>query len=109
MKAVFIVLTIFFATSITSAQTPATAEDSMQIREACSNYVGGFYNADYEKVTKAVHPELVKRIVNNWNGDYNIGSMGASQLIGAAKNFKKPADPNPAEAFKLDITIYDIS
>ena len=98
---------LFLCPVLLSAQ--GTAADSVAIREAAYNYVGGFYSSDSVKVAKAVHPELVKRIIRTMNGEYRIANMSASELASGAKRFKKPADPNPAEPFKLDIIIYDIA
>lgn len=87
----------------------ANSPDSLQIVETCHNYVEGFYLGDAQRVSQAVHPELVKRIVAEWEGDFRISNMGSSDLILAAKHFKKPADQNPQEAFKITVVIYDIS
>lgn len=46
--------------------TPAaaqTAADSSAIRATALDYVEGWYTGDAERMTRAVHPELVKRIV----------------------------------------------
>ena len=96
-----LIISPFFAIS------QASQADSIAIRQACDNYVGGFYHADTARVAKGIHPELTKKIVNKRAGDV-LQSMPAPDLIKAAGNFK-PRDPNPAEPFKLDVFIYDIA
>ncbi len=82
--------------------------DSVAIEKTANNYVEGFFNGDATRVTTAVHPELVKRIIYKDNtGNAMIQDMGASGLVFAAVKHKK-ADPNPAEPFKATVTIYDI-
>jgi hypothetical protein len=81
--------------------------DSVAIRQTLLDYVEGYYNADWQRVTKAVHPELVKRIIMNDSATQStaISTQGASVLIASAKRNRKN-DSGPA--FKAEIFIYDI-
>jgi len=78
------------------------------IKETILNYVEGYYTADWQRVTKAVHPELAKRIVwtDSASGLAAVNNSGASQLIMAAKRNRKP--DNSGEPFKADVQIFDI-
>ena len=80
--------------------------DSVAIRQTLLDYVEGYYNADWQRVAKAVHPELVKRIImQDTSGLTAINTQGASLLIIGAKRNKKMED---GPGFKADISIYDI-
>ena len=80
--------------------------DSIAIKRTLLDYVEGYYTADWQRVSRAVHPELVKRIIIQDSSGLNaINTMGASTLILGAKRNKKPED---AASFKADISIYDI-
>ncbi len=105
---------ILLACSIGYSQTSSTPAnqnlkaDSVAIEKTANNYVEGFFNGDATRVSTAVHPELVKRIIYKDNtGNGMIQNMGASGLIFAAVKHKK-TDPNPSEPFKATVTIYDI-
>jgi hypothetical protein len=86
-----------------------TQKDSTDIKEACQNYVEGFYTANAKRIAKGVHPELVKRIVNKWGDDYKIDNMGATSLMVTAQHAKKPEDLNPQIPFSVTVWIYDIA
>ena len=86
----------------------ASSSDSTGVREACKNYVEGYYTADSARVSKGVHPELVKRIVTKMNNEYRIRNMSGSELVMATSHSKTP-DKNPQEPFKISVIIYDIS
>jgi hypothetical protein len=92
-----------------SAQSapPDSASDSMAIRQAALDYIEGWYQGDASRMERALHPELVKRIVraDSSGGDW-ISSMGASQLIaGTRGGFGREV---PAEQQKTDVTILDV-
>ena len=80
--------------------------DSVAIRQTLLDYVEGYYNADWQRVAKAVHPELVKRIImQDSSGLSAINTQGASLLIVSAKRNRKMEG---GAAFKAEIFIYDI-
>ena len=99
MKSILLVLLIISVSA--HSQNP----DSIAIRQTMLDYVEGYYNADWQRVTKAVHPELVKRIIiTDSSGMSAINNQGASTLILGAKRRKKET----GEPFKADIHVYDI-
>ncbi len=62
-----------------------SAKDSADIRTAALNYVEGWYEGNADRMAKAIHPELAKRIVG-WNKDYTknenvLEQMNAAQLL----------------------------
>lgn len=83
--------------------------DKNGIKLAALDYVEGFYTNDSVRLKKALHPELIKRIVDNRSGTARIQTMGLADLVKYTRAGQKMPDPNPAEPFKADVTIYDIS
>jgi Putative lumazine-binding len=59
-----------------------TAQDSAGIRQAASDYIEGWYAGDGDRMARALHPELAKRVMftdtlgNSW-----IRQMGATELV----------------------------
>ena len=91
---------------VTSLSSYSQMNDSAAIRQTLLDYVEGFYNADWQRVSKAVHPELVKRIImQDSSGMSAINTQGATLLILSAKRSKKPEG---GPTFSADIFIYDI-
>lgn len=98
-------LFVIFGVNIIAQST----EDSTAIKECILNYIEGYYNADVERMDKAVHPELAKRtIYTDQQGNDFLAGMGKSYLIHATRHNKNDRVRNPEAEFKADITIYDI-
>src|SRR5262245_7198338 len=96
------------------AQTPASAQagtsaaDEAAIRQTALDYIEGWYEGDAERMERAVHPELTKRIVrtNPQNGQSRLGQMSAMTLVlgvrrGGGKN-------TPKAKQQKDVTILDV-
>ncbi len=83
--------------------------DKIAIKQAALNYVEGFYTADTTRLAKGLHKDLVKRIIDDRSGTSKIQTIGLKDLVGYVKSGKKMPDKNPADPFKADVTIYDIS
>ena len=95
-------------TRIASAQAGATAADSAGIREAALNYIEGWYEGDAQRMEKALHPELAKRIVRTdpANGRSNLSSMSALTLINGTRNGGGKA--TPVANRRKDVRILDV-
>src|SRR6476660_62800 len=84
-----------------------TAADSAAIRATALDYIEGWYEGNADRMTRALHPELAKRIVRtNEQGQSRLESMGAMTLVnstkfGGGKN-------TPASHQQKDVTILDI-
>jgi hypothetical protein len=82
--------------------------DSAAIRATALDYVEGWYQGNATRMARAVHPELVKRIVNSdtTTGKSVLQNMGASQLVnGTRHGYGKET---PAERQQKEVTILDI-
>ena len=98
------------------AQTPqggvaehvATAADSNGIREAAMDYIQGWYEGNAERMTRALHPELAKRIIRSdpKTGRSMIQTMGALTLINSTK--MGGGSNTPAARRRTDYRLLDI-
>jgi hypothetical protein len=91
-----------------AAPAPAqTAADSGGIRQAALDYIEGYYEGNAERMERALHPELAKRIVRtNDQGRSQLGQMSALTLVQGTRN-GGGRDTPPADQRK-DVTILDI-
>ncbi len=89
--------------------TPESAvADSAAIRQAALDYIEGYYEGDGERMEKAVHPELAKRIVRTdpKSGRSRLDQMGALTLVqGTRAGYGKNT---PKEKQQKDVSILDI-
>jgi hypothetical protein len=98
---------MFLLASVAPVAGAQTAADSAAIRETAMNYMMGWYTGDADRMGRALHPDLAKRIVNtDSTGASRLSSMGADRLIeGTRRGYGKetPADQRQADALILDI------
>jgi hypothetical protein len=86
-----ILLMIFFAVFVSKGYGQS-AKDSADIRASVLNYVEGWYEGNGERMAKAVHPKLAKRIIG-WSKDITknenvLSEMNGDQLVdGTRKGF----------------------
>ena len=101
-------LWLCFSLSLLPAAVQAqTAADSSAIRAAALDYVEGWYTGDAERMERALHPELAKRIIRtNAQGKSSLDQMGAMRLVQGARAGYGKSTP-PAEQIK-NVTILDI-
>ncbi|MDT4897512.1 MAG: hypothetical protein QOH25_2589 [Acidobacteriota bacterium] len=100
---VFVLFLLAFV-SKTHAQSPA---DSAAIKQTALDYIEGWYEGNAERMERALHPELAKRIVRtNKEGMSQFSQMSAMSLVqgtrrGGGKN-------TPKERQLKDVTILDV-
>lgn len=87
------------------AQTPA---DSTAIRAAALDYIEGWYSGDAERMARAVHPALVKRIVavNRETGEAFVDDMGAGKLVAGTR--AAYGRETPEDQRRTDVTIFEV-
>ena len=105
MKTLSIVLFAFLFFPRTNAQT---ASDSAAIRNTALDYIEGWYEGSSERMERALHPELAKRIVitDQQTGRSRISQMSALSLINGTK--AGGGKKTPLEQQQKDVTILDI-
>ena len=91
------------AVSKTNAQSPA---DAAAIKQTALDYIEGWYEGNAERMERALHPELAKRIVRtNAEGVSRLDQMSAMSLVqGTRRGGGKNA---PKEKQQKDVTILD--
>lgn len=84
-----------------------TAADTAGIRQAALDYIEGWYEGNGERMERALHPDLAKRIVNtNPQGRSVLGHQSAMTLV---QNTRRGGgkDTPPAQR-RTDVRILDI-
>ena len=85
-------------------QEPA---DLAAIEETALNYIQGYYSGNAERMEKALHPELAKRIVRaSEGGEDTLDQMDAATLIGIARRMSQR--PVPEAEWVDDVKILDV-
>lgn len=101
----FLCLFLLLAAGAAEAQSAA---DSQAIRTTALDYVEGWYTGNATRMARALHPELVKRIVvsDTVTGKSVLQNMGASALInGTRHGYGKTT---PQERQQKEVTILDV-
>lgn len=81
--------------------------DAAAIKQTALDYIEGWYEGNPERMERALHPELAKRIVRtNAEGNSRLDQMSAMTLVrgtrsGGGKN-------TPKERQQKDVTILDV-
>ena len=108
MKPLLLSLAVAVATISPSAHLPAqSAADSAGIRQAALDYIEGYYEGNGDRMERALHPDLAKRIVrSNDQGRSMLQQMSAMSLVqgtraGGGKDI-------PVTERHKDVTIFDI-
>lgn len=105
-------LRVFLSTALALTLLPhaapaQAAPDSAGIRQAALDYIEGYYEGNGERMERALHPELAKRIVRtNPQGRSQLGQMSALTLVQGTRA-GGGRDTPPARQQK-DVTILDI-
>ena len=82
--------------------------DSTGIRAAALDYVEGWYGGNADRMARALHPELVKRIVvsDSTTKRSVLQNMGASALVNGTRHGYGKSTPK--ERQQKEVTILDI-
>ncbi len=85
-----------------------TAADSTAIKKAALDYVEGWYEGNAERMERAVHPELAKRIVRTdpGSGRNRLEQMSAMTLVQGVK--RGGGKDTPSEQQQKEVIIFDI-
>lgn len=85
-----------------------TAADSTAIRQAALDYIEGWYAGDPERMERALHPDLAKRLVQTdaQSGRSRLDQQSALTLVlGTRAGYGRDT---PAERQQKDVTILDV-
>jgi len=110
MKRIMIglVLTTVLAALSANAQTQTTDADKAAIKQTALDYIEGWYEGNAERMERALHPELAKRIVRTdpKNNRSNLGQMSAMTLVQYTRS--GGGKQTPKEKQLKDVTILDV-
>lgn len=89
------------------AQSPLPAE-AAAIKQAALDYIEGWYEGNAERMERALHPELAKRIVQTdpKTGRSRLNQMSAMSLVQGTRGGGGKATPK--EQQQKDVTILDV-
>jgi hypothetical protein len=93
------------------AVSPALAQsssDSAAIRATVLDYAEGWYEGNADRMARALHPELVKRIVvrDTATGRTMVQGMGASVLVNSTRHGYGKETPKDRQ--QKDVAILDV-
>ena len=99
------VLALLIPVTATRAQSAA---DSAAIRATALDYIEGWYEGNAERMERALHPELAKRIVRTegTSGQSRLDQMGAMTLVQRTR--AGGGKSTPKEAQLKDVTLLDV-
>jgi hypothetical protein len=83
-----------------------SAEDSTAIRATAMDYIEGYYTGDGDRMERALHPKLAKRIVEQGADGSVLHNMTAEQLISGTR--RGGGKMTPPERKQMDVSILDI-
>jgi len=104
-----IIVTAFMFAVITTVLPlyAQTAADSAAIKKAALDYVEGWYEGNPERMERALHPELAKRIVRtDQSGRSRLEQMSAMSLVQGVK--RSGGKDTPLAQQQKDVFILDI-
>ena len=104
-----IIILAFLLISITGAHAQSTPSDADKaaITAAALDYIEGWYEGNAERMERALHPDLAKRIVHtNAEGRSSLGQMSAMSLVQGVK--RGGGKDTPKEKQQKDVTILDV-
>jgi len=89
-------------------QTNNTPEaDKAAIKQTALDYIEGWYEGDAERMERALHPELAKRIVRtNPQGQSRLDQMSAMSLVMGTR--RGGGKQTPKEKQQKDVTVLDV-
>src|SRR4029453_9479195 len=101
-----LLIAIVFVVSVSNANAQSAA-DAAAIKQTALDYIEGWYEGNPERMERALHPDLAKRIVNtNAQGRSQLGQMSAMGLVQGVK--RGGGKDTPKEKQQKDVTILDV-
>ncbi|HRH42751.1 MAG TPA: nuclear transport factor 2 family protein [Pyrinomonadaceae bacterium] len=88
------------------AQSTVSDEDKTAITNTALDYIEGWYSGDAERMERALHPDLAKRIVMTRDGRSQLQQMSAMGLVQGVK--RGGGKQTPPEKQQKDVMILDV-
>lgn len=107
MKTKIIISVFAILMSASGAFAQVSDADKAAITQTALDYIEGWYEGNPERMERALHPDLAKRIVNtNAQGRSQLGQMSAMGLVQGVK--RGGGKDTPKEKQQKDVTILDV-
>ena len=110
MRKLYLLLVLLLMTLATAAHAQSTVPnaDAAAIRQTALDYIEGWYEGNPERMERALHPELAKRIVrtNPQNNQSRLDQMSAMSLVQGTR--RGGGRNTPKERQQKDVTILDV-
>lgn len=101
-----LIAAVIVAASATAAQSQPSSE-AAAIKQTALDYIEGWYEGNAERMEKALHPDLAKRIVRAQpNGRSALGQMSAMSLVQGTRS--GGGKETPKDKQQKDVTILDV-
>ncbi len=100
---------VFLALTFTCGAAEARAqaeEDLAAIQRTALDYIEGWYEGDAEKMARALHPDLAKRMVSLKDGQSQLNVLAKENLVEAARSGRGKS--TPAAEQRKDVKILDV-
>lgn len=103
-----LIVAVFALPCAAPALRAQTAADTSAIRSAAMDYIEGWYAGDAERMTRALHPELAKRIVRTDSASKRsqLQQMSAMSLVAGTRS--GGGKQTPVAEQKKDFRLLDI-
>jgi hypothetical protein len=103
-----LVVGLIFCVSGVQAQTNVSETDKSAIKQTALDYIEGWYEGNAERMERALHPELAKRIVrtNPQNGQSRLDQMSALTLVQGTR--RGGGKQTPKDKQQKDVIILDV-
>jgi hypothetical protein len=106
MKRTLITVICIMFLAVVSNAHGQSANDAA-IKQTALDYIEGWYEGNAERMERALHPELAKRIVrSNPQGNSRLDQMSAMSLVLGTR--RGGGKSTPAEKQQKDVTILDV-
>jgi hypothetical protein len=97
---------LIFCVSSGYSQTAVSDADKEAIKQTALDYIEGWYEGNAERMERALHPELAKRIVMTREGRSRLDQMSAMTLVQGTR--RGGGKMTPKEKQQKDVTILDV-
>ena len=108
----FVIILFVSVVQVNAQSTPQSTPEAQStpdaelIKQTALDYIEGFYEGNAERMERALHPDLAKRIVQkDQRGRSTLGQMGAMRLVQLTRMHE---DKIPKEKQQKDVTVLDI-
>lgn len=108
-KSILLIAAIFIVCACQiNAQTNVSDTDRAAIKQTALDYIEGWYEGDAERMERALHPDLAKRIVRVNPDNKNFSRLDQMSALALVQGVKRGGGKQtPKDKQQKDITILD--